>query len=168
MPIFLRNLLRAPLRSLLTLLVVHQTGEQTAQRFELAMLLGQLLGVLLHHGLFDFLKEIIDIIRFVGQLHQSCLPRLQLTVGVLKLVHGLLEFHETPDAQLIPVIGRLRALELHEGLIELAGIVPQVGEIDTGLHQAGIKHQGTIERRDGVSVASQTVLCVAHAGHGLG
>ena len=144
---------------------VGEIGEQRAEQLELAAraLLRRLVRARL-----DLREHVVDVIGLARQLREALIPRLEILVLVLDAIDRLPEFHEPPDAQLVPmVVGRGLVEVVERGLVFTA-VVENVAEIDAGLGVVAVELECAAQRRDRALVVAEPVLRVADARHGLG
>ena len=147
----------------LRLLLMHQNRQQRPKRLQLSLRHRRRRALLLGECLFDFRQQFIDGVRIATQFHQSGFPWTKFGIFVGQLVHRLLEFHEPPDAQLVPMVFRRRPVKLGDRRVGLAAIVQQVGQVHARFGKVGIKRQGTTQRDHRVHIMSKPMLGIADA-----
>ena len=135
-------------------------GEFAQHRAEQLQLLDVVL-LLLKRPLLDLGKHLVDVVGFSGKLGEAFLPLPDLGIVVRQAVDRLLEFHEAPDPQLVPVILGLGAIQVVERCLVLATVVQDVAEVDARFGMFGVELQRATQRRDGPLVIAEAMLGIA-------
>src|SRR5450759_5868502 len=106
---------------------VGEAGKERAEQLELALRLGLSRVDELR---LDLRQHLVDVVEIARQIAQPVLPWTQLRIVIAQAIDHLLQLNQSPDAQLVPVVLRCRAVEMIERSLVIAAIVEDVAEVD--------------------------------------